>query len=145
MLDWDIGLAGSLVHAAHAAGATWAARSSSRLLVVFLQLGHQSFRGEHQAGDRRGVLESKAGDLGRVNDPSLHHIAVLASVGVEAEVFILGVTDFADHHSAFVSGIESDLAGRLFESALHDADAYCFVIMMLKLFGCRGGTEQRGA
>src|SRR5438093_1437584 len=89
----------------------------------------------------RGTMSEFSNEV----DAGLHHIAVLASVGVEAEVFILGVADFADHHSAFVSGVESDLAGGLFESALHDADAYCFVIMQLKLFDCRDATKQSGA
>jgi hypothetical protein len=40
-----------LVHAAHAAGAAWTPAGRSRLLIVFLQLGDERFRREHQAGD----------------------------------------------------------------------------------------------
>jgi len=45
--------AGDLVHAAHTAAARHSATTagSCALLFVFLDVGHQSFRGEHQAGD----------------------------------------------------------------------------------------------
>src|ERR1700758_1959353 len=83
------GLAGkTLVHPAHAAG-TARTTSSRSLLVVFLEFGHESFRGQHQAGDGRGILQSQTGDLGRVNHAHLDHVAVLTAVGVEAEVIVL--------------------------------------------------------
>src|SRR5438270_7516907 len=63
-----------LVHSAHTAGATWAAACGCCLLFVFLEFSHERFGGEHQAGDRGGVLQSEAGDLGWVNNASLHHI-----------------------------------------------------------------------
>src|ERR1043166_1020965 len=151
-LDWVFGLAGKLacpapilVHAAHTAGTARASASGSCLLLVFLDFGHQSFGGEHQAGDGVGVLESEAGDFSRVNDASFHHVAVFASVGVEAEVFVLGVADLADHHSALVSGVESDLTGRLFQSALYDTDANSFVVVELELLDGRDAAEKCSA
>src|SRR5271165_6862061 len=46
--------------------------------------------------------------------------------------------------SSFESGVECDLAGRLFESTLHDACANGFVIVQLELLDCGDATEQSG-
>src|SRR5260370_31596422 len=83
----------TLVHSAHAAA--WRSTMSASccgLLVVFPDVGHQSFGGEHQAGDRCGVLEGEARDLGWVDYARLDHVAELASIPVEAEAFVLAVT-----------------------------------------------------
>src|SRR5207302_4812873 len=114
----------SLVHAAHAAArSTRTAAGCRTLLFVFLEFCNERFGGEHQARDGSCVLQRQASDLGRVDDAHLNHVAIVASVRIEAEVFVLRLADLADHHSAFSSGVMSDLAGGLFERALHDSDA----------------------
>src|ERR1700720_4118573 len=60
-----------LVHAAHAAGAWGAAAVSCAGFLGFLDVGHQSFGGEHQARDGSGVLQSETSYLGRVNHTCL--------------------------------------------------------------------------
>src|SRR5215469_14216202 len=132
-----------LVHAAHAACARGAGRG---FLFLFLELGHERFRGQHQARDGRCVLQRQTGDLGRVNNAHLHHVAVFAGVRIEAEVFLLGFADLADHHSAFGTGVVGDLAGGLFKRALHDARANGFVIVQLELLnGIEAADERRAA
>src|SRR6267378_2604104 len=79
------------------------------------------------------VLQRQASDLGWIDDAHLDHVAIVVSVRVVAEVCVLGLADFADHDGAFGSGVVGNLASRLFESALHDADANRFVIMQLEL------------
>src|SRR6267154_2363182 len=133
-----------LVHAAHAACAGGSA-AGCRCLGIFLDVGDEGFGSEHEARDGRCVLQRKAGDLGRVDDAHLDHVAVLAGLGVEAEVFFLGVADLADHNGAFMAGVESDLAGRLFESAPHDACTNGFVIVELELLDSGDGAKQRRA
>ena len=86
-----------LVHAAHAAAAGHTAAGARALLLVFLDVRHQSFGGEHQAGDRSGVLQSEASDLGRVDHACLDQVAVLARIRVEAEVVVLRFADAADN------------------------------------------------
>src|SRR6267378_4904366 len=54
-------------------------------------------------------------------------------------------SDLADHNGAFMAGVESDLAGRLFESAPHDACTNGFVIVELELLDCSDGAKQRRA
>src|SRR6202161_1500334 len=136
-----------LVHAAHTATARHSATTacSCALLVVFFDVGHQSFGGEHQAGDGSGVLQSETRNLGWIDYASLNQVTILAGVGVEAEVVVFRFADAANHHSAFVSGVVNDLAHGLFESALHDVDANGFVIVQLELFECRDAATQRSA
>ena len=73
-----------LVHPAHAA-----ARRTGRGRLVFLLLHHHALGGEQKAGDRRGVLQRRAGDLGRVDDAGLDQILVGIGRGVVAEVLVL--------------------------------------------------------
>src|SRR5580704_13358345 len=136
-----------LVHAAHTAAAGHAAASSRScaLLVVFLDVGHQSFGGQHQAGDRSCVLQSETSYLGWVDYASLDQVTVLAGVGVEAEVVVFRIANAAYDHSAFTAGVVNDLTHGLFESALHDVDANGFVIVQLELFQCRDAANQRYA
>src|SRR5216684_6755049 len=140
-----IEVTGELVNLVHAAHAACAGGSGGGCLGVFLDVGDEGFGGEHQARDGSCVLQREAGDLGWVDDAHLDHVAVLAGLGVEAEVLFLGVADPADHNGAFVAGVESDLAGRLLESAPHDACTNGFVIVELELFDDRDETEQRRA
>src|SRR5882762_2490466 len=135
-----------LVHAAHAAARTTRTAASRRtLLFVFLEFGNERFGGEHQARDGSCVLQRQACDLGWIDDAHLNHGAIVASVRVVAEVLGLGLADFADHDGAFGSGVVRNLASRLFESALHDADANCFVIMQLELLDGSEATEEGSA
>src|SRR5262249_36757847 len=105
----------------------------------------EGFGGEHQARDGGCVLQRQASDLGRIDDAHLDHVAVLGAVRVEAKVVVLGLADLADHNGAFQAGVVSDLTSRLFESALHDADANAFVMMELELVDGREAAEQGDA
>src|SRR5260370_31628958 len=115
------------------------------LLFVFLEFSDERFGGEHQARDGGCVLQRQASDLGGVDDAHLDHVAIVAGVRIEAVVFILRLADLADHHSAFVTGVQRDLASRLFESALHDADADSFVIVELELLDGSEAAQKRSA
>src|ERR1700733_4245908 len=125
-----------LVHTPHSAPpARHAASAAGRtLLIVFLDVRDQSFRREHQAGNRSGVLQSQASHLGRVNYTRLDKVAKLPGLRVEAEVVVLRFANPADNHRAFVSGVVRDLPHGLFQSALHDVDADGLVIVELELF-----------
>src|SRR5271154_5820058 len=131
-----------LVHAAHAAGAWGAAAVSCAGFLGFLNVGHQSFGGEHEARDGSGVLQSETSYLGRVNHACLDQVAVFAGVRVVAKVLVLGLADFAQNDGTFVAGIVDDLTERLFEGALHDVDADGIVIMQLELIESRDAADQ---
>src|SRR5271165_6696763 len=109
-----------LVHAVHAAATvTTAGRSRLGLRDV----GNHGLGREHQAGDRRGVLQRRARDLGGVDHAGLHQILVDVRSGVVAVVRILAVVDLADNHSALFTGVANNLAQRLFDGTADDLGA----------------------
>ena len=95
-----------IVHAAHAA--TRHCRHPSVLLRL---LGHHGFRGDQQPGDRRGVLQSRTHDLGRIDDALGEHVDVLAVLLKPVGILIL-FQDFADDDGAVLARVDRDLACR---------------------------------
>src|SRR6476619_7236847 len=75
-----------------------AAGRGSRLLLLGL-LDHRRLRGEHDGRDGGGVLQCRAGDLGRVDDPGLDHVDPLARGRVEASAVAFG-SDLLDDDRA---------------------------------------------
>ena len=55
----------------------------------FLLLDDERFGREQEPGDRRRVLQRRAGDLGRVDDARLHQVLVRVGERVEAERVVL--------------------------------------------------------
>src|SRR5258708_18263140 len=72
----------NLVHAAHAACA--GGSGGGRLLVVFLDVSDEGFGGEHQARDRRCVLQRDAGDLRRGDNAPPYPVPLLSPLVVAA-------------------------------------------------------------
>jgi hypothetical protein len=64
-------------HATHAATTVVVGRG-----FLLRQLGDHGFGGDHQAGDRGGVLQGRTGHLGRVEDTHGDHVAEFAGGGV---------------------------------------------------------------
>ena len=85
-------------------------------------LGHDGLGGEDVLGDRRRVLQRRAGDHGRVDDARGDEVDVLAGRGVEA-VAGRALADLVDHDRALEAGVLGDLAERLLERAQDDAGA----------------------
>src|SRR6266478_1718037 len=105
-----------VIHPAHAAHA---ARTSRTRFFFLRQLSHQCFCGEHQSGDRSGVLQRRAGHLGRIDDAGLHQVLVFA--GSHVEPFIAAaLLDFLDDQSAFLASVVGELACRKLECAAND-------------------------
>src|SRR6266498_521861 len=100
----------SEVHVAAAGG------GGGRLLLLGL-VGDDRLGGEEQPGDRGRVLERGPGHLGRVDDPRLEQVDVLAGGRVEAMAG-LHSTDPLDHHAALEAGVDGDLLQRLLERAV---------------------------
>src|SRR5215204_222737 len=95
-----------------------AAGHGGRLLLLRL-VGHHGLGGQEQAGDRGRVLQRGTDDLGRVDDPRLEHVGVLAGGRVQA---LTGVeaADLLDHHAALEAGVVGDLLERLLERLADD-------------------------
>src|SRR5689334_3369093 len=130
------------IHVAHAAHAATGHRGR---LVVLRQLGHHGVGGEDERRDGSGVLQRVARDLGRVQHAHRHHVAVLARLGVVAEV-ALALDHLGDDHARLVTRVAGDLAQRLLDRAQHDLDARGLVLVVGLDLGDRVlATQQRHA
>src|SRR3569833_172106 len=132
---WD-----GLVHAAHAA-----ARRTAGSRLVFLLLDDERFRREEEAGDRRRVLQRRAGHLGRVDDAGLDQVLVRVGERVVTERVILRRTDLLDDDGAFTTGVLHDHADRLFDGAANDVDANLLVGIQLDRLERALRTDERDA
>src|SRR3569832_34265 len=132
----------SLHHAAHAAHAAHVGAAHRHGRLVFRQVGAHAVGGQHQAGDRRGVLQRGAGDLGGVEHAHRHHVAVLAGAGVVAEV--AGAFEhLVDHDRRLVAAVLDDLAQRLLDRAQDDLHAGVLVVVVALDGSGRGlGAQQ---
>src|SRR6478609_2764481 len=144
---WEAGLscaeASSLrseVHAAHAAHAAVAAAHGGRLLGL---VGHNGLGGEEQRGDRRGVLQRRAGDLRRVDDACGDEVDVLARGGVQAPA--RGErADLLRHDAALEAGVDGDLLERGRRGDADDVGASGLVTLELELLERSLGGLQQG-
>src|SRR5664280_3121636 len=123
------------VHVSHAA--TTATRHRRSRLLRLVRNDH--FGRQEQRGDRRGVLQRRAGDLGRVNDAGLDHVDVLAGGRIQA-VPGLEVAHLLDHNATFEAGVHRDLLERGLQRQPNDVRAGRLVPDELKLLerGDRG-------
>src|SRR6266511_3076669 len=92
----------------------------------------ERLRRQDHGRDGRGVLERRAGHLGRVDDAALEHVDVLALEGVEA-VAGLEALDLLDHHLAGLAGVVGDLPRRGLEGLPDDAHSDRVIAFELEL------------
>src|SRR5687768_7112405 len=83
-----------VVHSAHAAHS---AAARHRRAFPFRRLRDHGLGGNQQPGYGRGVLESHADDLRRVDDAGGEHVDILLRLRVEAEAWRLVSQNPADH------------------------------------------------
>src|SRR3954449_7689657 len=124
---------GSEVHAAHAAVAAGHGRSGLLRLV-----GDDGLGGEEERRDGGGVLQRRAGDLGRVDDAGLDQVDVLTGRGVQTETD-LGVAHLLRHDAALEAGVDGDLLQRRLERDAHDVGTGRLVAGQVQLLECDSG------
>src|SRR4051812_27107968 len=117
---WSIG---SEVHIAHAA----ASRHGGSLLLRLFR--HHGLGGDQQTGDRSGILQSGAHDLGRVDHAELEHVAVLVGLRVVAKAAVGLLDQLADHDRAIDAGIDRNLTRRSLQGAADDLDTDALVVV----------------
>ena len=120
-----------LHHAAHVGSAAVAAAAATFLLLG--KVGDHAVGREEETRDGSGVLESRARNLGGVDDTGLEEVAVLASADVVA-VRAGRLLDVGDDESRFLSGVVDELAKRSLDSAADDRRADLLVAFELKSF-----------
>src|SRR5471032_3132356 len=129
------------VHTAHAAHTTHAAHTSACCFVVS-GFAHHAVGGQHQAGDRRCVLQCRTGDLGWIQHAHFDHVAVGAVGGVIA-VVAFACQNGCDDDRSFFAGVLHDHAQWLFHRAQHDLDAGVLV-WVVAFDGDVGARAQQG-
>src|SRR3990172_8410797 len=109
-------------------------------------LRNQRLRCQHQGGDGGGVLQRRAGDLGRVYDPVLEQVAELAGGGVVAVGSLLVPSHIVDDDHALHAGVLGDHPQRLLERLTEDAGAGPLVggELLLQLVEGGGGAGEGG-
>src|SRR3954453_6716145 len=127
------------VHAAHAAVAAGHGRS-----VLLRLVGDDGLGGEEERRDGSGVLQRRAGDLGRVDDAGLDQVHVLAGGGVEAPAGV-GVADLLRDDATLEAGVDRDLLQRRLERDAHDVGTGRLVALELELVERRGGLRESDA
>src|SRR6185312_16414085 len=129
---------GLKIHTAHATHAA-AHATGATMVVLFLlrRFADHGFGGDHEAGDRGGVLQRRTGDLGRIEDAHLNHVAVFAGGGVVA-IVALAFGDLVQHHRRLFAGVGDDFAQRGFHRTLGDHDAVFLVLVVALQLADRG-------
>src|SRR5438094_1933748 len=112
------------VHPAHAT----AAGHRGHLLFLLL-LHHHALGGEEQSRDGRGVLQRRAGDLGRVDHAGQDQILELAGLGVVAVVELGRLLHLPHDDRALGTRVLHDDPDRLLERAADDLHAGLLVVI----------------
>ena len=98
--------------------------------MLFRNLRDNRFGRQQQAGDRSSVLQSRAGDLRRIDHAHLRSRSPYSSVSaLNPKLALLSASDLVDDNRAFLAGVRDDLTKRLFERAPDDADADVLVVV----------------
>src|SRR3984893_9862574 len=127
----------SVIHAAHAAALR------QRRSFLLRRFHDDCLGGDEEPGNGSSILQRGAHDLGRVDDPELHQIAVLAYLGVVAVGVGRILDQLTDDHRAVVAGIVDDLPGRSLNGLADDVDAGLLIgILDLKVFEGLDGAQQ---
>ena len=103
--------AGQSIHAAHTA-ARHGGVGRSRGRGIFRLIRDKALGGKDHGRHAGRVLQRRTGDLGRVNDTGLNHVAVYFFLGIKAIVGIAAGHNFVDNDTALQAGIGRDLAQR---------------------------------
>src|SRR3989449_3825421 len=127
--DYDVCLC--LLHlsrgSVHAAHATAAGHRGHLLLLLLLR--HHALGGEEQSRNGRGVLQRRAGDLGRVDDAGRDQILELVGLGVVAVVQLGRLLHLPHDDRVLGTRVLHDDPDRFLERAADDLDAGLLVVI----------------
>ena len=98
--------------------------------LLFRQVGDHGFRGQKQSGDAGGILQRRACDLGRIDDPGLDHIDIFSSFCIVAGIAFEGFYLF-DNDGPFFASIGGDLPDWLLDCPPDDFDSQQVIVVTL--------------
>src|SRR6266700_8061566 len=105
----------------------WHGWSGSFLLLR--QISDQGFGSQDHRGDAAGILQCRAGHLGRIDYSRLDHVLVLISEYVVAILItlmlLLSTADTLNNYRTIFTTIDDKLAQRLFKGAAQNMDTCC--------------------
>src|SRR5271166_3957442 len=107
-------------------------------------LADEHLGGQQHAGDRRGVLDSRARHLDRVDDALRYQVAVLAGRGV-VTVAEWQLRDAADDHAALNASVFSDPPGWSGQCPLDNPHAGRLVARLAEVAELHGQLDERSA
>ena len=136
------GCAGKKLHPHAAVHARLAVAAIAILLLR--QLGDHALGGQKQTGDRSGVLQRAAGNLGRIQHANLHEVFVLAGCDIVTGS-ALGVLHVFNDQSGFQTGVLNELAERGFKALADDLNANRLIADRLNGFQRLLAADQRHA
>src|SRR6266571_4799491 len=131
----------SHIHVAHATHATHATTAAAHRLLILGHLGNHRLRREHEARDRRRVLQGEPRYLGRIDHAHCDQIAILAGLRV-VTVVALALDHLVDDDRRLVTRVGDDLPHRFFERAQDDLDARFLIwVVALQVLDVRTRAE----
>src|SRR5690554_3662139 len=131
----------ALHHAAHATHSAHAARHCRHGIVGFRDISDTRFCGQHQTGYRGSVLQSTAGNLGRIENSCFEQVFILFSCSVQT-VSTFVRQNLVDYDGTFETSVARDLTQGLFERALYNLHPENLLPTYLKLFNGLETTQQ---
>ena len=127
-----------LHHAAHAAHTRLGHGSS---FFFFLDIGDKTLGGQEQACHRRGILQSRTGDFGRIEDTGFEHINIFT--GGDVESFIAAAFfDTLDNHTALITAIDSELTQGFFDRTGNNSGTGSFITGKSQTGNSFGSTHE---
>src|SRR5437016_14177811 len=92
--------------------------------------------------DGGSILKARTGHLGRMQNTGRDHVGIVFGFGIESEVWLFRLANFAHNDRTFVAGIGNDQPDGLFESALYYSYADLLVAFEFQLFKSRNGSQE---
>src|SRR6266568_230181 len=121
----------------------WSAAARHRSGFFFVRnFGDEGFRREHQGRDGGSVLKGRTGHLGRIENTGRDHVGVVFGFGIESEVWLFRLANFAHNDRTFVAGIGNDQPDGLLESTLYYSYADLLVAFEFQLLKSRNGSQE---
>src|SRR6266567_1944810 len=97
--------------------------------LLLRQISDQGFGSQDHRGDAGGILQCRAGHLGRIDDSRLDHVLVLISEHIVAILItlmlFLSTAHTLNNDRTIFTTIDHKLAQRLFKRAAQNTDTCC--------------------
>src|SRR4030095_8839899 len=119
-------------------------RHCRSILLLLRLIGDHRLGRDHQAGNRRRILQRDTDDLGGVDDSCFDEIFIVLGGSIKAERAFT-VLDLVENDSAIGPGVAGDPAKRLRKRRLNDPDAHLLIFRNSEITETRRRADQSDA